>query len=304
LSKNLVTRWEENSIARIASQKIFQLTQKGGRLFQEYSPFGLLETNMIDCRGFVTHGKPVKNSEFENVDFSYSNFKSTWIEKSIFKKCTFEAVDFSEIADHGNQFKDCTFLSCRFNKAAIGYSGSKFSNLVFDNCNFTMTVFIRAEFSNSKFNQCRLKGIDFNASSFEDCVFKGVLEDVWFRGEFPLSSDVKEFGKPKKNEMRNVSFESADLIDVTFSDNCNLSSVKIKNDGNYLKYDNWKKRLTWLKSKVASWENSKRKEAEIFITSSLVHAEKQDWEIVNLDSLKKQCGPEVSTKIITELNSI
>jgi len=147
-----------------------------------------------------------------------------------------------------------------------------------------------------------MKDIDFDASFFDNCIFEGELNDVWFRGGFPLHSDCDRFGVPKKNEMKNVSFEKAELKDLTFSDNCDLSSVRIKNNDKYYKYNHWEKRLEFLKSEISNWEEKEKKEAEIFSDVHLVHAKSQQWYIINREDMERNYGKEVAVKIINKLN--
>ena len=52
-----------------------------------------------------------------------------------------------------------------------------------------------------------------------------MFENINFKRGFPTESFKKEFGNAKQNKMLNVSFEDAILHDVTFSDNCDLSTV-------------------------------------------------------------------------------
>lgn len=302
MNENLVKRWK-NKEGKAAVEKITKIMQKGGSLSKELFPFSILENNKLDGRALPIDRIMIKKTACVNIDFSSSNFKSIWIENASFEDCQFEKVDFSDFSDHGNVFLNCIFSNCKFNKAAIGYNGTSYTNCIFNTCNFEKTIFIRAEFNSSLFKHCKLKGLDFNASSFDNCVFEGILDDVWFRGEFPLDSDTNEFGKPRRNNMKNVSFEKADLIDLTFSNKCDLSSVKLRENGRYRKYNKWDERLNLLKEKLVIWEINEQKEAEIFISSSLVHAKSQDWIIISLDDLERNHGITVATKIINEMDN-
>ena len=76
--------------------------------------------------------------------------------------------------------------------------------------------------------------------------------------------------------MKNVSFEEAVLEYPTFSNNCDLSSVKLPKTGNYKFFDFWEKRLEHLYSKANQWSKNEQKEAEIFAKVRLVHAKKSN----------------------------
>jgi hypothetical protein len=103
--------------------------------------------------------------------------------------------------------------------------------------------------------------------------------------------------------MEYVSFENADLHYPAFSNWCDLSTVKIKNNGRYFKYDSWHKRLQLLGKEIEVWtDEHERKEAARFVKVYSVHAPTQQWYIVNLDDLKASYGKRVATKIVNILN--
>jgi len=304
-TKELVARWRSTAENDSASERIFNICKYGGVLSIDQSPFGRLDSDLIDFRGYPAHRILVKDVTLKDIDLSYADFSYSWMETNRFDNCFFEKTDFSNTSDHGNIFRRCVFVNCNFKMSGIGDRGSGYQNCIFNKCNFQRAVFIRAEFVNTDFINCRLKGIDFNASSFENCKFVGLLDDVWFRGTFPSKLDIEDFGQPKINKMLNVSFENADLRDLTFSDGCDLSTVTLKNNGKYFRYDRWLKRLQFLGKEIAYWEDERlRNEAARFVKVSLVHAQKQDWKILSLDDLERSYGGvEVAHKIIEILNS-
>ncbi len=301
--KDLIERWKIDPQSKLVFKKIIDLITIGGKFQWENISIELVE-DKIDLRGFDLGGQKIVKSEFNNIDFSFSTFKNTWVESSSFEGCHFDKVDFSDFSDHGNFFKKCSFTDCKFNAAAIGFDGTNFLECLFDNCKFNKTIFNRPEFVGVHFKNIRIKNIDFNASSFENCFFEGALKDVWFRGGFPLQSDNNYYGTPKKNEMKNVSFENADLEDLTFSDQCDLSTVRIKQSEIYHKYNRWKERLDLLKIESLKWSDKERKEADIFVNTYLVHAKNQDWYIINKNDVERDYGSDVSVKIFEFWKSV
>lgn len=304
-TKNLITRWKSSAENNRAGERIFNIFKHGGVLNIDHTPFGRRDGDFLDFRGYSAQQILVKDVIIRDADLSFADFSSSWMETNHFENCLFEKTDFSDVADHGNIFSHCVFVKCNFKFAVLGYRGSQYQNCVFRECNFQRTNFIRAEFVETDFLNCRLKCIDFSGSSFENCKFEGVLEDVWFRGTYGYESYFTEFGRPKPNKMENVSFVNADLIDMTVSDGCDLSTVKLKNDGKYFKYDNWPERLHFLEREIGTWNNEHhKKEAQTFVKVGMVHAKKQDWKILNLDDLENYYGGvEVAHKIIDTLNS-
>jgi|CXWL01.1.fsa_nt_gi uncharacterized protein YjbI with pentapeptide repeats len=303
--KKLATRWRISVENDLAGEKIFNVFKHGGVLSMDHSPFGRLGSDLIDFKGYNAIQILVKDVVLKDIDLSYADFSSSWMQANRFENCLFEKTDFSDIADHGNTFSHCVFKKCDFKLAVLGYEGSQYKNCTFKACSFQRTNFIRAEFVSTDFVDCRLKSIDFSGSSFENCKFEGLLDDVWFRGTYGYESYFTEFGQPKPNKMDNVSFENADLRNPAFSDGCDLTTVKVKNDGRHFKFDNWLKRLQFLEKEIENWEDGHHKnEAAIFVKVYLVHAPKQDWNIINLEDLERSYGgADVAHKIIGILNS-
>lgn len=298
----LENRWLEDSNVKETLNKITRLFQHGGTLKKEYSPFGLTESGLNDFRGLNFSRQIMKKVNVENADLSHCCYINSRIEKSIFKNVIFNKVDFTDITDKGNLFENVKFSNCKFNLAGLGYDGSQFINCIFEKVNFTRTIFVRNEFIKSQFIDCKFKGVDFNASSFENCSFKGKLEDVWFRGGYAYPSGNEDFGKAKKNEMKNVSFAEATLIGATFSNLCDLSTIILPKTGNYLIFNDWMARLDRLEKVIKQWPMSERMEAEIFTRSYLIHANAQNWMILNIDELQEDFGVNVGSNIIIELN--
>lgn len=269
----------------------------------DHSPFGRTATDMIDFRGYAAHRSLVKGVFANGLDLSFVDFSGSWLEGNRLEDCLFVGTDFEDVSDHGNMFVNCVFNRCKFNLAVLGYKGSKYRNCTFRECDFQGSSFVRPEFTDTDFLSCRLKGVDFNASSFENCKFEGLLEEVWFRGTFPTELQVQEFGQPRINKMVDVSFENAELVDLTFSDGCDLSSVKLEKGETYLRFDMWNKRLVFLASEVEAWPDERqRRTAESFIKVYSVHAARQEWEILNMDDLKRFYGIEVAPMIVETLN--
>ncbi len=189
-------------------------------------------------------------------------------------------------------------------EAAIGHKGTSYHDCVFDRTDFRKAMFIRAEFDKCMFRNTKSKGIDFNASSFVNCSFHGKLEDVWFRGTFPLRDMMAEFGFPRKNQMENINFEEASLWSVTFSNDCDLSTIVMPSSGEYRKYCNWEKRLVALDKKASELTAEDRKEAKVFASSHLVHARDQDWFILNCEEIIEEFGEQLGRWIIETLDTL
>jgi hypothetical protein len=236
-----------------------------------------------------------------DYDFSGARFDSGWVENCVFENVRFDAADLSGLADHGNRFQQCVFDRTKFRVAVLGYKGTEYEGCRFSNADFSRTAFIRPEFNDCQFVNCKLRGVDFNASSFVDCTFEGLLQDVWFRGGYGFPGDPDEFGPARPNEMRNVSFANAELRDLHFSNHCDLSSVMLPLVGNYRRYSSWRTRLERVRELSKDWPSSDRAEAEAFVNSHMVHAQHQDSYLLNDEDLQGEVGVELGNRVLAAL---
>lgn len=296
-------RWESPQGLR-ALENILQLLHSGGRISGSSSPFGLSGL-LADLRGIALPDYlNIKNCTFENVDLSGAFIRGSRVERCTFQNVKFDKADLRGMTDHGNDFEGCTFASTSFQRAILGYDGTPYRNCVFEKSSFRGASLIRAEFDDCKFVNAKLKGVDFDASSFVNSSFAGKVEDVWFRGHFALPDDVADFGFPRRNEMENVSFADASLWRITFSNDCDLSSVIMPSTGEYRRYCDWKRRLAGLEQRIPELPAKDKEEVKIFAKAHLVHAKKQDWFILNCQEVIEEYGEQLGKWIVDGLDSV
>jgi len=254
------------------------------------SPFGTIE-GREDWRGLplTKLGRTHSDILFENADLSFADLK-----RARFRECTFSNVvlnrtDLRGVGDHGNHFRGCVFSTCRLEAAMIGYQGSRFDNCMFSHCSHSRIVFIRAEFNDCDFECTSLRNVDFGASSFERCSFVGRLEDVWFRGGFPLASDEQTFGRPRPNRMHEVSFERASLHWITISNGCDLSTVRMPDDGGVHLIHDYDNRIQRLRDHPSE-------DVQRFLAVHSVHS--NNWGILNREDLIAEYGEHAASEIL------
>ena len=299
--KKLGTRWLETP-GKDFVDRLTSLGRSGNGFSVSESPFGVTTNGRLDLRGLRLPEKAeLRRINFMPADFGASFWKGIWLERCTFSESTFEGGILQKVAEYGNTFSNCNFLRSSFREAAIGYRGSRFANCTFDGADYSRTVFVRPEFDDCAFYHCKLDGCDLNGSSFERCRFVGTLRDVWFRGGFAIPDDNREFGQPRPNRMVEVSFESATLRGVTFSNHCDLSSVRLPNDGRHTLIADWSQKLLNFQAQLAGWPDSQRKAASAYAATNLVHARTQDWFILNRDDLENEFGAEVACRILQSI---
>lgn len=254
---------------------------------KEYS---LNEHGYVDLKNQFIDSSDLAN-KYEKCDFSKSSFAHSnriyWIENRIFINSIFYKTIFRALSEHGNEFYSCMFENINFKNAIIGYDSSCYTYCTFKKVKFG--AFIKPQFRDCKFINCDFYDVDFQASNFENCEFIGNLDNVWFRGGFPTESLKKEFGNAKQNKMLNVSFEDAILHDVTFSDNCDLSTVLFPKQGKYLFFDNWDEQLDLIMNEcTANKSMTIRNDIVSFVEIHKVHSANQKYYILNVVDLLKE----------------
>ena len=287
----LKKRWqspEANGFARLINQK----GRSGNGFEVSESPFGLIApSGLLDLRGLPLPDRTeLRKVLFQDADLSAAQFDKAWIERCTFKNIRADETRWNNVAEHGSTFMDCTFSRANFRDAIMGYKGSQFDRCKFTDASLQRTQFIRPEFNDCIFKDCRYQNTDFNASSFERCEFSGEVRSVWFRGGFALPSLREEFGTSRPNKMLNVSFAHATLIDVTFSNNCDLSTIIPPVDSDHRLVSDWKNCLLMLQTTIQHWPTEEKMAGEIFCQTHLTHAQTQKSYIVSFLDLMEVYG--------------
>lgn len=300
-------RWK-NGVGKEFADHLLKWGRSGNGLVVSESPFGETEEGLLDLRG-LNFGQRVEllRVEFKPADLSKAQFREARIGLCTFTDSLWKAADLRGFVESGSKYCNCQFINCSIRGAIVGHRGSQFALCKFLKCNFNRASFIRPQFDDCVFDSNNLSGCDFFGSSFERCEFKGLVKDVWFRGGFPLLDFEAKYGTPRPNKMLNVSFENANLIEITYSDNCNLSSVKIPSAGQFALLSDWLNRLLELEKQSESWPDSERKDAHFFVKICKNHAEHQDWFLLNKDDLRRYCNTDKVDRIwhvLTQYESI
>lgn len=291
------TRWQDGDGKQFVDRLVF-MGRSGNGFGVSESPFGLTEAGLLDFRGLcLPETAELRRVSFGPADFGSSSWGRIWLERSRFDRADFAGASFQMIGDHGNEFLSCRFSRTSFREGVLGYRGSRYVSCAFDGADFARALFVRPEFDDCEFRDCKLNGCDFNGASFERCRFLGEVRNVWFRGGFALPDDVSSFGVPRANCMTCVDFWGACLHETTFSNGCDLSSVKLPTDGSHGLFGQWSQRLRILTESARSWSAEARVAGIGFATIHLVHARTQDWYILNRMDLDEEYGCEVAELI-------
>lgn len=301
--KDFGPRWQDAAGTDFID-RLISMGRSGSGFSVSESPFGFTESGLLDLRGLrIARRIELRRVTFAPADFEDVSFEGLWFERCAFNNAKFDRANFQSISEHGNEFIGCIFLKSSFRGAAIGFRGSHFESCSFECVNFRKAVFVRPEFDGCEFYRCKFDGCDLNGSSFERCRFVGALRDVWFRGGFAHPDDVSQYGIPRVNLMAEVSFECASLRDVTFSNGCDLSSVKVPSDERHKLVGRWPEKLRSLQVQSKKWSAAARDAADVFAATNLTHARGQEWFILNRDDLEVEFGDEVADLIWKSFSS-
>jgi len=308
--RKIKSRWLDDAGQKHVS-RIHEIISQGGDIPATISPFPEVD-NLIDLRGFpFKFAFNIKSCKFKNTDLSYCSLENGWIEKSHFINIRFDDAILENLSDHGNSFEQVSFARSILTGSVLGYNGSKYIKCKYYRALLIGAGSIRAEFNYCIFDHCIIKGVDFNATSFENCKFIGKVVDVWFHGGFPreplgykwaygFPTREEKYGKPRKNRMLNVDFSEAELWDLTLSDGCDLSTIILPKKGNYRLYSHWRKRLIGLWLASLKWPRKEGSETRWFCKHLLGYH--QDWYLINIEKDHSGVNLELFNKIIDFLD--
>ena len=191
-------------------------------------------------RRFQSHGismaeiapsASIHNAKWQNLDFTGSKMNGLRLFGCELSNCLFERCQLRDLRVWATTFTECSFKKASLREAALGgvQDGKRniYSRVDFTETDLRGTAYKAAAFDGCIFRNAKIEGIDFNSSTFTDCIFEGELRDVLFyrRGyggeAFP------------ENEMLNVDFSHAKLRDVAFR-GLSLEQVKLPEDVNHI----------------------------------------------------------------------
>lgn len=168
----------------------------------------LVRTPLGDLQNI--RGRPfVRNASWKDLHFSSSTLSGVALSEGTVTNCVFDKCTMRNFKIFGSTFENVLFESSDLQGAVLGgvheRRRNSFKNVIFRSTNLRGAVFQEAGFLDCSFLNCRLDRVDFQSSTFENCVFEGELRDVLFysrafrKGPFP------------DNEMKAVDFSRASL---------------------------------------------------------------------------------------------
>lgn len=261
------------------------------------SPFGDTIDGLKDLRG-ARLPRRLKKASFIGADFSFLDAAGVFLEDCRFDRCTITSADLQGMVDHRNIFRECRFTGCDFSNAGLGYFTSRFEDCTFTTCRFDGALFRNAVFKRTRFENVRLRELDFNASGFWDCAFTGELYDVWFRGTYAFSSDLKRHA-PIDSGLHGVDFSGASLSWIAVSNGCPTEGLVLPHDVALL--DAPLMLGTWSDRLSDFHEGIERDAAVAFMEILRTHAEGQQRILVCRRDLAERFGEALAAPLFDHL---
>jgi len=179
----------------------------------------------------IVPGAIVRGAKWEDLDFSGSKLNGLRFFNCELNNCRFVQCQLQDLRIWSTTFRECSFEGAKLRRAALGgvQEGKRniFSEVDFSDADLRETAYKAAAFEGCIFRNARLEKVDFQTSTFVECVFEGELRDVefyrrGFQGEaFPA------------NEMVNVDFSRAKLHAVAFR-GLTLDRVNLPADADHI----------------------------------------------------------------------
>ena len=176
-------------------------------------------------------GAVIQGAKWQNLDFTGSKLNGLRLFACELNNCHFDRCQLQDLRVWTTTFTECSFKGANLKKSALGgvQNGKRniYSGVNFSGSDLRETVYKAAAFERCVFRDAKLVKIDFQTSTFNDCVFEGELRDVLF---YRRGFEGEAF---PPNEMANVDFSRAKLHDVGFR-GLALDQVKLPQDADHI----------------------------------------------------------------------
>jgi Pentapeptide repeats (9 copies) len=156
----------------------------------------------------------IQGASWRDLDFSGAVLEELRLFRMKVINCKFDECRLPGLRVWSSSFADCTFVKANLRNCMLGgvedTLRTKYLRVDFSRADIRSTSYEAAAFEGCAFRSTQLSGVDFESSTFKDCVFEGEIRDVVFwRHGF-------EGERHPPNQMINVNFRRAQLHAVSF----------------------------------------------------------------------------------------
>jgi uncharacterized protein YjbI with pentapeptide repeats len=263
----------------------------------ESSPFGVTADGCQDYRGApISHVQGAEGLLVEGCDFSDASFRNLRMAGCSFKNSIFDSADMSHISIRSSEFANCRFQKTDLKLAQVGITGSKFNRCIFEHVRVARAGFHNPVFEDMVFDGPDWRSVDFRASGFWNCAFKGDVRGVVFRGDYQLPVEREINGPPGRTGLHNVSFADAELFWVGFTNGCLLVDITLPRSGSAF-ICNVSPLLNFEHNLTSLYPAEVAERAAKYFEIVRVYAPLQPVQIVSRNDLVDRVGPDNGPKL-------
>ncbi|WP_285008667.1 pentapeptide repeat-containing protein [Pedobacter faecalis] len=258
----------------------------------------------------------VKRASLVGIDFSYAN-----ISYAYFQGCKFDNCFFDSTVAKGIRIYNCDFSSCDFNACNLSYAflnsniadnAGSYINCNFKNCNLKETFFSFPLIEHCIFDNCKFYATDFDGSRMRNVKFIGKVESPIFRG-FSTNAQTSILWlfnridpRDYRNRMENVDFTEAELDDLLFLDEIDISSCRFPATGEFILVKDIHAVFPNMRAHIESeWEGEDRRQG-LFLIDNLFYSEmKQGMKMDLISTVRNKYLTEAfQTRFFTFLKEV
>jgi uncharacterized protein YjbI with pentapeptide repeats len=156
----------------------------------------------------------IQGASWRDLDLSGAVLDELRLFRMKIDNCRFDECRLPGLRVWSSSFADCTFVQANLRDCMLGgvedTLRTKYLRVDFSRADMRSTSYEAAAFAGCAFRSTRLSGVDFQSSTFKDCVFEGEIRDVrFYRHGF-------EGERHPPNQMINVDFRRTQLHAVSF----------------------------------------------------------------------------------------
>jgi len=238
----------------------------------------------------IEPGASIQGAKWQNLDFTGSKLNGLRLFDCELRNCRFDRCHLRDLRVWATTFGECSFTGANLRKSVLGgvRNGKRnsYSGVDFSGADLRETVYKAAAFERCIFRDAKLERIDFQTSTFEDCVFEGELRDLLF---YRRGFDGDAY---PANEMVNVDFSRAKLHDIGFR-GLTLDRVKLPEDTDHIVIKNVDITLDRLTAALKHQDDTTAKKLTAFLNIDRKWiAPNQVQKVINVQDLADTVGRE------------
>jgi fluoroquinolone resistance protein len=240
----------------------------------------------------------IHGASWRDLDFSGAVLEELRLFGVNIVNCRFDECRLPGLRVWSSSFADCTFVNANLHDCMLGgvenTRRTAYLHVDFSKADMRSTSYEAAAFEGCAFRTTKLSGVDFQSSTFQDCVFEGEIRDVLFyrhgfKGErFP------------PNEMTNVDFRRAQLHDVSFR-GLSMDKVMFPEDDDHLVIEDYPVALEGLVSILLKQGDQTARSLVFYLEIDRQWLPPGARRVINLRDLDKFGGREVVDRCVALL---